>query len=180
MVPDRMNTPAAKMLVLVGEKFACVKISGRANFTSSIDLRTLINQLRQKGYSYFVLDLSECSLMDSTFLGVLAGLGLSLREAQPPPGNPAIELCNPNPRVLDLLETLGVLHLFRVNHGQLKVPEGCQSSEATPTGAGRAEITRACLEAHQTLMEINPENVGRFQEVSQFLAEDLKRLKAGS
>jgi len=28
------------------------------------------------------------------------------------------------------------------------------------------------------LMEANPENVGRFKEVTQFLAEDLKHLKA--
>jgi hypothetical protein len=27
-------------------------------------------------------------------------------------------------------------------------------------------------------MEANPENVGRFKEVAQFLAEDLKHLKA--
>jgi len=31
-----MNIPAAKMLVMTGEKFACVKIAGRANFASSI------------------------------------------------------------------------------------------------------------------------------------------------
>ncbi len=68
-----MKTPAAKLLVLVGEKFACIKIIGRANFTSSIDFKTLINELRQKGYRYFVLDLSECVLMDSTFLAFLPG-----------------------------------------------------------------------------------------------------------
>jgi hypothetical protein len=27
-------------------------------------------------------------------------------------------------------------------------------------------------------MEVNPENVGRFKEVTQFLAEDLKNLRA--
>jgi anti-anti-sigma regulatory factor len=173
-----MNAPSAKILVLVGEKFACVKISGRATFASSIDLRTLINQLREKGYSYFVLDLSECTLMDSTFLGVLAGFGLSLRARPVGPDGPAIELRNPNARILELFETLGVLPLFRVTQGPLTLPEGCQSSSPAPTGSSRAEITKACLEAHETLMQLNPENVSRFREVSQFLAEDLKKLKA--
>ena len=68
------------MLVLVGQKFACVKISGRANFTTSIDFKTLLNELLQKSYSYFVLDLSECVLMDSTFLGVMAGFGLKMND----------------------------------------------------------------------------------------------------
>ena len=35
----------------------------------------------------------------------------------------------------------------------------------------------ACLEAHQTLMQIDQKNVERFKEVTQFMAEDLKKLK---
>ena len=103
-----MNTPSAKLLVLVGQKFACVKIIGRANFTSSIDFKILINELQQKGYTFFVLDLSECVLMDSTFLGVLAGFGLKMTGAQGN-GTHKLELLNPNPRITDLLENLGVL-----------------------------------------------------------------------
>src|SRR3974390_484580 len=109
-----MSPPSAKMSVYVGEKFACIKITGRANFSSSIDFRTLVNELVQKGYKYFVLDLSECTLMDSTFLGVLAGFGLKMNASQNELTSPAIELRNPNPRIMDLLESLGVLHLFKV------------------------------------------------------------------
>src|SRR5215470_9306396 len=103
-----MSPPAAKMLVLVGEKFACVKIIGRANFTSSIDFKTLLNELRQKGYNYFVLDLSQCALMDSTFLGVLAGFGLKMGPASSGGETRGIELLNPNARITELLENLGV------------------------------------------------------------------------
>jgi anti-sigma B factor antagonist len=160
-----MNTPSAKLLVLVGEKFSCIKIVGRANFNSSVDFKTLVSELQQKGYSYFVLDLSECLLMDSTFLGVLTGFGLKLGQ-----GN--------NPRITDLLENLGVLHLFKLSSGPLKAPEGAEVRAHTPLNPSKEEVTRACLEAHRTLMEANPENVGRFKEVTQFLAEDLKHLKA--
>jgi len=38
-------------------------------------------------------------------------------------------------------------------------------------------LTRACLEAHETLMAINPENVARFKDVAMFLAEDLAKLR---
>ena len=101
-----MKMPAAKLLVLVGEKFACIKIIGRANFTSSIDFKTLVNELRQKGYRYFVIDLSECVLMDSTFLGVLAGFGLKMNGASSGQGDGKIELSNPNARVAELLELI--------------------------------------------------------------------------
>ena len=39
----------------------------------------------------------------------------------------------------------------------------------------RKEMSRHCLEAHRILMEIKPENVGKFKDVAQFLAEDLKK-----
>jgi anti-sigma B factor antagonist len=172
-----MSTPAARMWVLVGKQFVCIKISGRANFTSSIDFRMLVNELCQKGYAYFVLDLSECLLMDSTFLGVLAGLGLKMNPAQKDQAASAIELLNASPRIVELLESLGVLHLFKLTQGSLAVPGQTETFACAPANPTKEEVTRACLEAHQTLMEINPNNVAKFKEVAQFMAEDLKKLK---
>lgn len=172
-----MNSTAAKLLVMTGEKFVCVKIIGRANYNSSIDFRTLITELKQKGFSYFVLDLSECVLMDSTFLGVLAGFGLKFTLGGSGADGRQIELYNPNARISELLENLGVLHLFRVREGQLQANP---MSEVAPQCPTKEELTKACLEAHKTLMEIHPGNVAKFKDVTQFLAEDLKRLRAGA
>jgi len=173
-----MSTGSAKMSVLIGEQFACIRISGRANFSSSIDFRTLVNELRLRGFSYFVLDLSNCVLMDSTFLGVLAGFGLKMSGPQKEPGDSAIELLNTNPRITELLENLGVLHLFRLSEGPLSVPDHTEVLSAGPAKPTKEEITRACLEAQETLMAINPDNAAKFKEVTAFLAEDLKKLKS--
>jgi anti-anti-sigma regulatory factor len=175
-----MSPPAAKIFVSVGEKFACVKIVGRANFTSSIDFKTLMDELLQTGYAWFVLDLTECALMDSTFLGVLAGLGLKINGPQADGSERTLEFFNPNARIVELLENLGVLHLFKITKGEIKYPEKTEPRELTPATASREEVKLTCLEAHKTLMEINPQNVSRFRELTQFLAEDLKKLKAGS
>ena len=166
--------------MLIAQKFACIKISGRANFNSSIDFKILVNELLQKGFITFVLDLSECVLMDSTFLGVLAGFGLKMTPGSSEPCQAAIELLNPNVRITELLENLGVLHLFKLTQGQLKLPEGTEALAHNAPNPTREEVTRACLDAHKTLMEINPDNVPKFKEVTQFLAEDLKRLKSGA
>jgi anti-sigma B factor antagonist len=169
-----MALPSAKLSVLVGKDFACVKIAGRANFTFSPDFKTLLAELIQKGYGHFIIDLSECVLMDSTFLGVLAGFGIKLnKDASANHGG--IELSNPNARVTELLENLGVLQLFKILNGtpqlsgEMRVP--------APVNPSHEEITRTSLEAHQALMEVNPENVPRFKDVAQFLAEDLKNLE---
>jgi anti-sigma B factor antagonist len=173
-----MSTSSAKLSVLVGKDFACLKIAGRANFSFSPDFKTLLTELNQKGYHRFVIDLSECVLMDSTFLGVLAGFGIKLNQAGAP-GEPGIELLNANARVTELLENLGALHLFKTTSGVLPLPDGIQASTPKSINPSHEEITRTSLEAHQTLMSVNPENVDRFKDVTKFLAEDLKTLEKG-
>jgi hypothetical protein len=118
--------------------------------------------------------------MDSTFLGVLAGFGLKLNLPQTDKIDRTIQLYNPNARISELLENLGVLHLFKVTEGSVKTPDGAAPSDVKPTNASREEVTRTCLEAHKVLMAINPDNVGRFKDVTAFLADDLKKMKSGS
>ena len=173
-----MNTPSARMLVWAGEQCACIRIIGRANFTSSIDFRTLVNELRLQGCNYFVLDLAECVLMDSTFLGVLAGFGLKLSAGNGNQGPHGIELFNPSARIIELLDTLGVLHLFKVTQGSVNLPGQAEPREHTPGTSTKEEVTRTCIEAHQTLMDINPANAAKFKDVAQFLAEGLKKPKS--
>ena len=170
-----MNAPSANMSVWVGDKVVFVKVAGRASYTSSVDFKALVIGLRQKGHDKFVLDLSECQLMDSTFLGVLAGLGLKMKHSRNGDREPAIALCNPSPRIADLLVNLGVADLFKV----VTPPAATDRLQPVAPAAGvdKKEVSKTCLEAHQTLMEIHPANVAKFKDVAAFLAEDLKRME---
>ncbi len=176
-----MSTPSANLSVWVGENVACIRVVGRANFTSSVDFKKVVGNLKEKGCRRFVLELEECPLMDSTFLGVLAGLGVRL--GHPPEGDskPRIELLHPNDRIRDLLENLGISHLFQViNESDNPCPANpapAPSEAQEDPSPSQKEISRTCLEAHQTLMEVNPDNVPKFKDVADFLAEDLKRLE---
>ena len=76
-----MNASKANLLVLVGEQFACVKVAGRANFATAVDFKTVLTELENRGFPYLVIELSECPLMDSTFLGVLAASGIRMNPA---------------------------------------------------------------------------------------------------
>jgi anti-sigma B factor antagonist len=179
-----MNALPNKLGVWVGDNLVCVKVAGRANFSGSVDLKTLVNTMWGKGYHHFVLDLSECLLMDSTFLGVLAGLGLKLNNNNQASagnggangsGNHAIELLNPSARIAELLENLGITHLFEITRGQLTT-ECLVKLDHAPTETDRREVQQTCLEAHRTLMDVNPANVPKFKDVAQFLAEDIKKM----
>ena len=161
----------------MGDHFACIRIIGRANFTSSVDFKALVDELQQKGCECFALDLSECLLMDSTFLGVLAGLGLKLSSRNGDHARHGVDLFNPSPRITELLETLGVVDLFRITQGSF-VPEApAETVERTSPDPSKADLTRTCIEAHQTLMDISPANAARFKDVTQFLAEGVKKSK---
>jgi anti-anti-sigma factor len=172
-----MNPPTARLLVWAGESLACIRIVGRANFNTAPEFKTLIAELLKQGCARFVLDLSECDLMDSTFLGVLSGFGLKQETDKSRPGDSRIELLNPNQRISELLDDLGVIHLFKICQGQLVLPDSAQAQPHEPASPSREEVTRTCLEGHKTLMAISPENAARFKEVTRFLAEDLKKLK---
>jgi anti-anti-sigma regulatory factor len=133
--------------------------------------------LAQGGCARFALDLTECVLMDSTFLGVLAGFALRMNELNSHSPDHVVELLNPNARVSELLENLGVLHLFRIVTGPAYEPMADTVEALASEKPDSETLTRTSLEAHETLMGIDPENVPKFKDVTKFLAEDLKRFK---
>ena len=106
---------SANLSVLVGKNFVCIKIAGRANFASSPDFKTLLSELAKKEFCHFIIDLSECVLMDSTFLGVLAGFGMKLNP-QGAPADRGIELpvfASPTIAGVTLRDTDNIYGIYR-------------------------------------------------------------------
>ena len=182
-----MSNNAPCLQVALVDHAAIVKVNGRANFTTSVSFKRLLGELREHGVHRFVLDLTECVTMDSTFLGVLAGTALRFAEAvehSPVNGsdhsrvreNSHLHLLNPNERVTDLLDNLGVSDLFSTLRCDAPVVSEQALNPAETPKPTQEELSRACLEAHQFLMEIDPRNIPKFKDVAQFLAEDLRRL----
>ena len=151
----------------------CVKISGRANFATSVDFKRLVTEARARGAQRFIVNLAACPIMDSTFLGVLASLGMKLSADHLPPEQRPIELLNPSPKVADLIDNLGVLHLFRVV--QASGPENLSFTAVESANATKLELSKNCLEAHQVLMNLSAENTAKFKDVAKFFAEDVAK-----
>ena len=172
-----MTSPTPTLLAARVGDAVCVKIAGRANFATSVDFKRLVHEARARGAQRFIVDLAACPLMDSTFLGVLAGLGTQLSADNLPPEQRPIELLNPTPKVADLIDNLGVLHLFHVVQGR-DLENFCLAAVES-AGATKLEMSRNCLEAHQILMDLNPANVAKFKDVAKFFAEDVAKQEAG-
>src|SRR5262245_27579103 len=175
-----MSSLSANLSIWAGNGVVVVRICGRANFQSSVDFKATMLELWQRGATRFILDLTQCQLMDSTFLGLMAGLGLKFSKEPNSSGHARIELLNPSPRVADLFDNLGIIHLFSVVSSPTANPASPATLSPVETSAtvpDRVETTRVCLEAHKLLMDLNSANVAKFKDVTKFLEEDLRRME---
>src|SRR5262250_916016 len=57
-----------------------VKVEGKGSFLNSGNLKEFTQEMVNRGYREFIIDLQNCSAMDSTFMGTMAGVALRLKE----------------------------------------------------------------------------------------------------
>ncbi len=172
-----MNAPAAELTVFRAKNFASVRVVGRANFACSPGFQGAVEELIADHPSRLVLDLEQCQLMDSTFLGVLAGGAVKFHQSAPDAN--AIELSNANARVTGLIQSLGVSNLFIERTGPLELPPDVRARRVPFQSATKIQLKETSLAAHEQLMQISEANKEKFAELTRTLKEDLTRLKAG-
>jgi anti-anti-sigma factor len=150
-----------------------IRVIGRGSFKIAAPMKQFIDDACETHpLKTVVLDLAECIGMDSTFMGVLAGLSGRLKK-----NDRALELINLSEKNANLLATLGVdrvLAFYSHSHGH-QVPE--PQAESLPTDrATKKEMAETALKAHENLVEISEENKPRFKRVIELLKEDVDRL----
>src|SRR5271168_2119908 len=103
----------SKILVARSVDLGFVKVVGRGSFQNSGCLKAFYLQLLHDGVTRFVVDLDACTYLDSTFLGILLGLGLKLKDK----GTGLLHILNASPRNLELLKNLGLDRLINIDGG---------------------------------------------------------------
>ncbi len=161
----------SKILVARSANLGFVKVVGRGSFQNSGCLKTFYLQLLKDNVDKFVIDLDACTYLDSTFLGILLGLGLKLKAA----GNGLLHILNASPRNVELLKNLGLDRLINIDAKPIDLNgvAGQKLEALDCTVLTKAEAGPTILEAHETLMEFDPRNVPKFKDVVEFLREDL-------
>lgn len=152
-----------------------MRVEGKGSFLNSSGLKDFAREMVNRGHREFVVDLRSCPVMDSTFMGTLAGIALRLREI----GQGSLHVVNLNERNADLLSNLGLDQLFVIGLGELPAVNADgqgQAIEASANpGPGRAEQAQTMLEAHEALVEASAENLTKFKDVLEYLKQDLAR-----
>ena len=172
---------ADKLLVAKDARHAFVRVVGRGSFKVSPALKEFATAALTGDCMELVLDLRDCIGMDSTFMGVLAGIALRLRAR-----NGRVVMINLSSRTRGLLGTLGLDQVVVPYLAGETPPElASLSSAESPLVAlsdrerSTRETAETMLEAHQNLVELSPDNLPKFKDVLAFLREDLKRSEKG-
>jgi anti-anti-sigma factor len=143
-----------------------VRIEGRASFQNSPALNDFFKELIAARKTRFVMDFAGCTSMDSTFLGVLAGVALQLRK-QTPPGS--LVVCRLTPRNLELVNNLGLHRLLTVDTQTTDLNLNTATTLAVAPGKDEIASARAVLAAHENLIVADEANRAKFQDVLTFL-----------
>ena len=159
-------TATGTVLVSCADRTVWVRVQGKGSSTNSTALRDFAKEMIRRGARDFIVDLRNCSAMDSTFMGTLAGISLWLREM----GEGYLSVVNPNERNAESLCSLGLEQLFNVRVSTIK--NGGQAL-TIPLKEDRTARARTMLEAHEALIKTAPENLPKFKDVIQYLEEKL-------
>ncbi len=113
-------------------------------------------------------------MMDSTFMGTMAGMALRLKEL----GQGRLRVIHCSARSRDLLSGLGLDQIFDIQANGADAPE-CEElakteRDAAEKAAAKREQTSTMLEAHEALCQAQPENLTRFKDVLEYLKQDLR------
>ena len=119
-----------------------------------------------------MIDFLRCTSMDSTFLGVLAGIALELRRL---PEKGSLVLTRMSPRNLELVRNLGLNKLVTVDLAQGGVNAEACDTPLTNSERGELENARLVLEAHENLVTADESNRGKFQDVLVFMKNRVER-----
>jgi anti-sigma B factor antagonist len=149
-----------------------VRVEGKGTFLNSGNLKEFTREMVNRGYREFVVDLEKCAMMDSTFMGTMAGVALRLKEL----GHGHLHVVHCGERSRNLLTGLGLDQIFTIHTNGAVAPQ-CKllnSNSTAETGAEKKEETsKQMLDAHQALCEAVPQNVARFKDVLDYLKQDL-------
>jgi anti-anti-sigma regulatory factor len=148
-----------------------VKVEGKGSFLNSGNLKEFAREMLDRGYREFVIDLADCAMMDSTFMGTMASVALRLKEL----GRGHLHVVHCRNRSRELLSGLGLDQIFDIQGNGANAPE-CEALDRGTKNESqdrKQEQAQTMLEAHEALCEAAPENLFRFKDVLDYLKQDL-------
>jgi len=162
------------LLVAVQDRKAFVKPIGRATFKLAPALKRFSVSVISKGCHDVHFDMSECTSLDSTFMGVLAGIAMwPLADSE----KVHVTLAGLNPRTRFMLSTLGLERILTCRNMDESMRSDFAPSrdvQEVEASADKGETLETMRTAHQDLVRADEGNAARFCDVLTYLDQEIK------
>jgi anti-anti-sigma regulatory factor len=160
------------MLVAVVDRTIYVKPMGYATQENSLGLPEFLKAMGRQGCAHVAFDLSDCRVMDSTFLGVIASAAMSGGQGR----GKSVLILNAAPQAKHELQMIGLMPVVVLKKKRVSLPPEVELSEIDfvhMPGDERERLLRI-KELHQHLVKLNERNRKSFGSFVQMLEEELR------
>ena len=149
-----------------------ITVTGSGSWRESRQVLDLCTEANEKGEVSIIVDFTNCTHLDSTFLGVLHNLATNSDESD----TYTFEIQNLPEVLMGEISELGLTNLLmHCRPEPLPLPESLQHIEKSDFA--NEEMGRLCLWAHEALVKADPTNADRFAAVLQALHQEIDRDK---
>jgi anti-anti-sigma factor len=145
-----------------------IRVEGRGAFQNSPALKDFSRKQMDEGRRQFVVDLKNCTAMDSTFMGTLASLAIKLRDI-----GGDLWVVNRNERNAELLAGLGIDALFST--APLLTSHNGECTQVVNHTSDKAVTREVMHEAHAACVAVDPRNAEKFKDVLEHLKASAAR-----
>jgi len=154
--------------VAVGDRAVYVRVHGLASMTNCLCVRDFLDGMLRAHRTFVVLDLADCTGMDSTFMGVLAGVaGHDASGA-----SAGVAIVNASERLTKLLDGVGLTELIYVDATPFEPPSlEFHVLEEQASERDRLELVRS---AHEHLIAISQQNEVIFGPLVRAMEQEMR------
>ena len=149
------------------------KLIGEVRAHSCISLDKLLNKIeQQQNVVGAIVDLTETTFIDSTVLGVLAKLGLKLKQVH----HIQAVMRSTNPDITTLANSMGLGQVFTLLN--CRNTTACCLESLPETATTQDDMLHTVLDAHRTLISLNDSNRAMFEPLVKQLEREERQQQA--
>lgn len=140
---------------------------------NSPKLKKWAEEQLDSGVKHVVVDLEECSGMDSTFMGTMAGIAMRLAKTE----GGVLDIASASDKNRQSLEDLGLSSLMQINPAKPMWPNSAEAIRETLVEVGQVNAndrTQHVFDAHKILCDADESNNAKFSTVLDCLEAELK------
>lgn len=163
---------ASPIFTKLFESHIWIRPEGRGTFSESPVIKAFVESSLEEGHTSFVIDLEACPGMDSTFMGMLAGLGIGFRKNK----SGSVSVVGTSDKTRASLKELGLQHLMAIEPEEGSWVGRLEEARADLIGLNfksEGDQEAHIRKCHEDLCIADEDNLDRFKTVLEMMGSEM-------